>query len=228
MLPIVLLSSQLLTADLWEPQRTAWREREIIVADNANGETIERIAAHLLDRAPDRFALAAHGMGGFIAFEVLRQQPQRVARLALLATLASADGAAQTARRQGYFELVESGRFDRVVEERLPLLLAPGSRTDPALLTVARKMARDTGPERFLRQQRALMGRIDSRPSLPDIAVPTLLLWGDQDGITARAHQDEMLAAIPQARLHVVCGAGHLLTLEAPAETTRILSEFFE
>lgn len=227
MLPIVLIPSQLLTADLWQPQRAAWTRRDVMVADNASGETIFETAANLLAAAPERFALAALGMGGFIAFEVLRQQPERVARLGLLSTLASADGPGQTARRQGYIDLVDAGRFDEVIEERIPLLLAPGNRGDPALLEVARKMARDTGAQRFLRQQRALMARIDSRPSLSSITVPTMLLWGDQDGITDRAHQDEMLAHLPDARLVVVPGAGHLIPLEAPAETTDALTEFF-
>jgi pimeloyl-ACP methyl ester carboxylesterase len=227
MLPIVLIPSQLLTAELWRPQIADWRDREVMVADNASAATIPQIAANLLAAAPERFALAAHGMGGFIAFEVMRQEPRRVARLALLSTLASADGPAQTARRQGYLDLVEAGRFDEVVEERLPLLLSPAGRGDPALVSAARRMALDTGPERFLRQQRALMARIDSRPSLAAIAVPTLLLWGDADGITTRAHQDEMLAAIPDARLQVLPGTGHLMTLEAPEETASALAGLF-
>ena len=106
------------------------------------------------------------------------------------------------------------------------MLLAPQNRADPALTAVARKMAADTGAETFLRQQRALMGRIDSRPSLADITVPTLLIWGDQDGITSQAQQDEMLAAIPGATLEVIAGAGHLVTLEAPEVVNGVLAGF--
>jgi pimeloyl-ACP methyl ester carboxylesterase len=106
------------------------------------------------------------------------------------------------------------------------MLLAPDNRADPSLTEIARRMAADTGAENFLRQQRALMGRIDSRPSLGDIAVPTLLLWGNQDGIASRSHQDEMLAMIPGARLEIISGAGHLATLEAPTATTAALDAF--
>lgn len=227
MLPIVLLSSQLLTADLWAPQLAAWSGRDVRVADNAAADTIAGIAAALLADAPDRFALAAHGMGGFVAFEVLRQQRERVTKLALLSTLAPADGPAQTARRQGYIDLVEAGRFDQVIEERIPMLLSPARRDDPALLAAARKMAADTGADTFLRQQRAIMGRIDSRPSLAAIAAPTLILWGDADGIGTRGQQEEMLALIPDATLEVLPGVGHLLTLEAPDATTAALTDFF-
>lgn len=96
------------------------------------------------------------------------------------------------------------------------MLLSPARREDPALVAAVRQMAKDTGAETFLRQQRGIMSRADSRESLGQIRVPTLILWGDADGIATRAHQDEMLAGIPGARLIVLPGVGHLSTLEAP------------
>src|SRR3546814_19444414 len=94
-------------------------------------------------------------MGGFVAFEVMRRAPGRVAKLALISTLASADGPAQTARRQGYIDLVESGTFGQVVEERIPILFPADKRGDARLLGIARRMAADTGAATFLAQQRA-------------------------------------------------------------------------
>src|SRR3546814_3951206 len=78
--------------------------------------------------------------GGFVAFEVMRRAPGRVAKLALISTLASADGPAQTARRQGYIDLVESGNFGQVVEERIPILFPEEKRGDARLLGIARRM----------------------------------------------------------------------------------------
>lgn len=227
-LPIVLITGQLLTDAVWAPLRTAWADREVIVADNHSEETIAGYARRLLDSAPPRFVLVAHAMGGFIAFEVMRRAPQRVAKLVLISTLASADGPAQTARRQGYIDLVESGRFDQVVEERIPILFPADRRDDPELLRIARQMAADTGADTFLRQQRALMARIDSRPRLHEIAVPTLLVWGDGDGITSRAQHEEIAAAIPGARLEVIAGAGHLPMLEQPGQVIPLLTAFID
>jgi pimeloyl-ACP methyl ester carboxylesterase len=85
-------------------------------------------------------------------------------------------------------------------------------------------MASDTGAERFLGQQRAIMSRVDSRPGLGAITVPTLLIRGDHDGITTQAQQDEMLRGIPDARLEVIADCGHLPTLERPQETNRLLT----
>lgn len=227
-LPIVLITGQLLTDAVWQPLLDAWSDREVIVADNRSDDTIEGFAQRLLDDAPPKFALVAHAMGGFVAFEVMRRAPDRVARLALISTLASADGPAQTARRQGYIDLVESGKFEQVVEERIPILFPEEKRDDAQLLSLARRMAADTGAETFLAQQRAIMARIDSRPRLGEIAVPTLLIWGEKDGITSRAHHDEIAAAIPGARLEVVPGAGHLPTVEAPDVVGPLLSKFID
>ncbi len=225
--PVVLVSGQLLTAAFWAPVVGALGQRHFfIIADHTQDETIAGMAARLLREAPPSFDLVAHAMGGFVALEVLRQAPTRVRRLVLMSTLAPNDGPAQTARRQGYIKLVEDGNFAGVVEERIPILVHPERRGDEALLAVVRGMALGTGAETFLRQQRAIMARADSRPSLGAIPCPTLLVWGRQDGITTQAHQDEMLAAIPDVRLAVVEECGHLVTLERPEETVRILGEW--
>ena len=227
-IPIVLITGQLLTDAVWHPLLDQWPDRDVIIADNRSDDTIEAFAQRLLDNAPPKFMLVGHAMGGFVAFEVMRRAPDRVAKLVLISTLASADGPAQTARRQGYIDLVTSGQFDQVVEERIPILFPEEKRQDEHLLKIARTMAADTGADTFLAQQRAIMARIDSRPRLGEIAVPTLLIWGEKDGITSRAHHDEILEAIPGARLKVVAGVGHLPTVEAPEVVAELLNRFID
>ena len=224
---VVFASGQLLTTECWTPQVAALSaDFDLRFSDHIRDETIAGMAARLLAEAPARFHLVAHAMGGFTAFEVMRQAPQRVASLVLIATLAPNDGPAQTERRQGYIRLVESGRFADVVEERIPMLVHPSRREDAPLLTVVRRMAAETGAETFLRQQRAIMTRADSRPGLAAIAVPTLVVRGAQDGITTAAHQDEILAGIPGSRRADLEDCGHLPTLEKPDTTNRLLREW--
>lgn len=184
------------------------------------------IAVSILADAPPHFALAAHGMGGFIAFEIMRQAPERVERLAVMDTLASPDTEAQIARRKGYADLVEAGRFDQVVEERIPLLLHPARQSDPDLLAAAGAMAQETGAEAFLRQQQAIIDRPDSRPYLGAIACPTLVIIGDHDGIVSVDAARLIAEAIPDARLEVIEDCGHLSPLEKAETVTDLLRDW--
>lgn len=225
--PVLLIASQLLNARLWAPQVEALGGQfDLIIADQTGQDTMAAMAAAILETAPARFSVVGHGMGGFVAFEILRQAPARIDRLVLMSTLASADGPAQTARREGYLQLVAAGRFEEVVEERLPMLLSPQRRSDATLIAAARTMAAETGPEAFLRQQRAIMSRPDSRPSLSAIESPTLILFGRQDGISTLASQEEMKAGIPGASLEVLEDCGHLMTLEQPTRVNALLAEW--
>ena len=224
---IVFIPSQLLTAELWAPQMAAFKGKAgCTVANNSRTDTIAGIAAGLLADAPKTFSLCAHGMGGFVAFEVLRQAPERVEKLILVSTLASADTPAQTARRMGYLKLVEAGDFAKVVEERIPMMIPAERRGDAALVGLVRKMASDTGAEAFLRQQKAIMGRIDSRPSLENIRCPTLLIYGRFDGISTLDHQQEMLTGIKNARLEIVEDSGHLVPIERPEKASALIGNW--
>jgi len=224
---VVFASGQLLTHECWAPQLPVLAaDYDLRFSDHTRDETIAGMAGRLLGEAPARFHLVAHAMGGFTAFEVMRQAPERVISLALVATLAPNDGPAQTERRQGYIRLVEDGKFAEVVEERIPILVHPERREDGPLLGVVRRMASDTGAETFLRQQRAIMSRADSRPSLGAIAVPTLVVRGAQDGITTQAHVDEIMAGVPGARFEEIADCGHLPTLERPQTTNRLLADW--
>lgn len=224
---VVLIPSQLQNAETWAPQIAALGDDyDFRVADNTRDDTIAGIASRLRADSAPTFDLIAHGMGGFVALEVMRQAPERVRSLMLMSTLAPNDGPAQTERRQGYIKLVEDGNFAGVIEERIPILVHAARREDEPLLAVLRRMAEDTGPETFLRQQRAIVARIDSRPSLAAITCPVLLVRGAECGITTQAHQDEILAAVPQARLETIANSGHMVTLEMPRTMNRLLMEW--
>ncbi|MBL8771567.1 MAG: alpha/beta fold hydrolase [Phenylobacterium sp.] len=224
---VVFASGQLLTAECWAPQIAGLsRDYDLRLSDHTRDETIGGMADRLLAEAPERFHLVAHAMGGFTAFEVARRAPERLASLVLIATLAPNDGPAQTERRQGYIRLVEAGRFAEVVEERIPILVHPARREDAPLLEVVRRMAADTGAETFLRQQRAIMARADSRPGLPAITTPTLVVRGSQDGITTQAHFEEIVGGVPGARGVTIDDCGHLPTLERPHATNRLLADW--
>jgi pimeloyl-ACP methyl ester carboxylesterase len=88
-------------------------------------------------------------------------------------------------------------------------------------------MAEEVGPEAFVRQQTAIMNRVDSRPGLGLVRCPTLVLVGEQDVLTPPERAAEIAAAIPGARQIVVADCGHLSALERPAAVTDALIEHF-
>ncbi|HYC09608.1 MAG TPA: alpha/beta fold hydrolase [Steroidobacteraceae bacterium] len=203
-----------------------WREGPVMIADHTRAESMAAIARHVLERAPRVFALAGLSMGGYISFEILRQAPERVARLALLDTSPAPDSAEQSAMRRAQMALVAEGRFAEVLDASFPRLVHRSRREDRALRQVFDAMAQEVGPEGYLRQQTANLARPDSRPLLGSIRCPTLVLVGDGDEVTPPERAAEIAHGIAGAHLVTVPQCGHLSTLERPEDVTRALLEW--
>src|ERR1700676_1118620 len=125
-LPTLLLPGLVATARLYAPQIPAlWQFGPVMLADHRRDDSIAAIARRVLDQAPPRFNLLGLSMGGYIAFELLRQAPERVARLALLDTTARPDTVEQCARRRQLIELARAGRFGELADLLYPLLVHP-------------------------------------------------------------------------------------------------------
>jgi len=228
-LPIVLVPGLNCSARLCAEQIPAlWRFGPVTVADQRRDESIAGIARRILAAAPPRFALAGLSMGGYIAFEIMRQAPHRVFKLALLDTGAGPETAEQTERRRHRIALTKAGRFAEAVDMHFPVVVHRDRHGDAALKRLVRAMAEEIGPEAFLRQQQAIIDRPDSRPGLAAIACPTLMLVGDGDVLTPPAQAQEIVAGIPGARLVIVPECGHLSTLERPQAVTQALVEWME
>src|SRR6266850_4236001 len=184
-LPIVLVPGLNCSPRLYAPQMPAlWRFGPVTVADHTRDDSMAAMAKRILDAAPPRFALAGLSMGGYVALEIVRQAPGRVSHLALLDTGARADTPEQLARREGLIAHATRGRFIGVTQALLPLLLHRDRLGDVKLVNTVRKMAENIGKDGFIRQERAIMSRVDSLPLLPTIACPTFVLCGRQDALT--------------------------------------------
>jgi len=207
----------LCTGALWGPQVEALADiAEMTVADHKRHDSMEGIAGAILAAAPERFALAGLSMGGYISYEIIRQAPDRVTRLALVDTGSRADAPERREQRLKLMALAEREGAGAAQDVLMSALLHKSRLVEQPLTDLVRQMAVDTGVAAFKRQQAALMARPDNRPFLASIRCPTLVLVGREDALTPVELSQEIAAGIARARLEIVPECGHLSTLERP------------
>lgn len=222
--PVLLLPGLLCDHAVWQSQLEDLSDVSLCtVARLGTQDSVEAMARDALDAAPDSFSLVAHSMGGYVALEIMRRAPERVRRLALLSTQPRADTAEQADRRRGFIEEVRRGGFSEVIAGFPPLLFHASRLSEPALVQDFRVMAERVGQDAFLRQQRAIIGRVDSVAGLGAVACPTLVLCGRQDLITPIVNSELMAGAIPGAEFVVLEDCGHMTPVEQPVAVNRAL-----
>src|SRR2546430_17054682 len=125
-MPILLVPGLVSSPRIYAPVVPAlWRFGPVTVANHIRDNHMALIARRILAEAPPRFALAGHSMGGYIAFEIIRQAPQRVAKLALINTQARPDTAEASAGRRGQIAPARDGGLHDGRGESMPQLVAP-------------------------------------------------------------------------------------------------------
>lgn len=218
---LVLVPGLVCDDDLYAPQRSALGDvADVVVPDIRPAGTIEQMARAVLDAAPERFALAGLSLGGYVVLEVLRQARSRVMRVALLDTSARPESPEQTARRRALLDLVDDQGLDAGLEALWPSEVAASRVADAALHDRFLAMCRRSGRNVLVRQVEAIMARADSRPDLPGLDIPLLVLCGRQDAITPLDGHEELARLAPRARLVVLDDCGHLSTWEQPDAVT--------
>lgn len=228
-LPLVLLPGLMCDARLFAPQVAALSaEMPVTVADIGGHDTMAALAAAVLADAPPVFALGGLSMGGIVAMEVLRQAPERVAKLALMDTNALVEAPEMQARRGPQMDKARAGQLEQVMREEMkPNYLTEGPQR-AAILDLCMDMAMDLGADVFVRQSMALRERPDQCDTLRGVRVPTLVLCGRDDRLCPVARHELMHALVSDSVLEIIEGAGHLPTLDQPEQTTVALRRWME
>lgn len=234
---LVLLHAFPLSADQWLPQvlraPPGWR---VIAPDlrgfrNSTLAQAESLPARVTMEvyAADVFALMDHleirdacvagvSMGGYIAFAMVQQAPQRVTGLVLAHTRATPDTPEGRTNRDKMIDLVKRDGAESVARAMLPKLLGETAwREQPDLVDAVGQMIRANTPEAIAGALGALRDRPDRTPLLKSISCPTLIIAGEEDTIIPRTDAGAMHEGIGQSQLVVLPRAGHLGNLEAPA-----------
>ncbi|NPU65133.1 alpha/beta hydrolase [Bradyrhizobium sp. 83012] len=226
-LPLVLVPGLISSPRIYAPVVPAlWRLASVMVANHIRDDSMAGIARRILAEAPPRFALAGHSMGGYIAFEIMRQAPERVGRLALINTQARPDTPEAGARRRTMITRAKDGDYHGIVDELFAGFVHPSRQGDPRLRQMVHDMAEEVGVMGFIRQLTAIMSRPDSRPTLTAIRCPTLVLTGDTDNTIPNSLSKEMADGIDGSWLVVLENCGHLPQPEQPEETAQALMEW--
>jgi pimeloyl-ACP methyl ester carboxylesterase len=216
---LLLLPGFMLDADLWrDVEPGLQRFAPILHADLGQDDTLAGMARRALVAAPPRFAMVGFSMGGYVAREIVRQAPERVSKLALVATSARGDSAVQ-ARRRASADVAFRGLSRTAVARSL-------HEPDDTLIARIQQAGERMGADAFRRQ--SLLEREDQVGRLDYIACPTLVVAGEHDRLRSLEEAQELRDGIPGATLTIVEGVGHMIPMEAPERLAAILSAFLE
>jgi pimeloyl-ACP methyl ester carboxylesterase len=226
---LFILPGLLEDADAFTVQIEALRNTvNVLVADLTRAETIADLAKAALKQAPPgKISLAGHSMGGYVALEVMRQAPERIERLALLNTHARPDSLEATQNRRRLMELAEKD-FPAVVQTLMQKLVTEEHLKDLDITGTISEMALGVGKDAFIRQEKAIIGRIDSRPHLPRIKCRTLVIAARRDALMPVALLEELSRSISRSTLAIVEDSGHMASLEQPAQVAELLTAWME
>lgn len=185
--------------------------------------------AGLLDAlGVDDVILCGLSMGGYIAFEFLRNWRPRVKGLVLLDTRAEADSAEALRARDTSAAMAREGGATAVAEAMLPKVLSPITlERQPVIVDRVRGLMARTPVAGIIGALASMRDRPSSEPLLPTLeGLPTLIVAGEDDGLTPPECARSIAQAMPGARLAIIPGAGHLPPVEQPGATTELIQEF--
>lgn len=228
-LPIVFIPGLMCTGRIYQHQvETLGQTHPVLLANHWSHDTMAGIAKSTLDFAPKTFALAGTSMGGYVALEIMRQAPERVTKLLLMSTSAKPDTPERSADRRKQVEGARKYGVRAGTRALYPKLVHPARHEDAPLLTTFFEMAEELGVDAFAKQIEAIIGRADSRPTLGDVRIPTLVIAGRDDALITPDNSEELASGIPGARLALVEHCGHMGMIERPETYTKLISGFLD
>jgi pimeloyl-ACP methyl ester carboxylesterase len=241
--PVILLHAFPADRGLWLPAAQALLSRYRVILPDLRGHgdselgegpaTMEKHAADIarvMDDAEVRgAALAGISIGGYAIFEFWRRYRSRVSALVLCNTKAPADTAeARTGRLRSAEDVLERGT-EPFFESMVPKLMGQSTRnTRPDLVAGALAMMRKMSPQDVAMVQRGMAERPDSVPTLKTIAVPTLIISGEEDVLTGAPEAELMRQNITGSQLKMIPRAGHYSPWEQPEQVGGLLRQFLD
>ncbi len=226
---IVLIPGLLCTSALFAAQQAELaKTHKVLVADTTGLDSLTAMARRLLEETDGPLILFGLSMGGYIAMETARLDPDRVRGLGLFSSGARADTEDKKKMRRELVRLSSIGRFKGVTPRLLPTFLSPQAAEDEQLTQTVMQMAEQVGQHNFALQQKAIADRRDQRPHLPGYSGPCVVVCGDIDELTPPELSHEMAELLPDSELRLLPDVGHLSTMEAPQACLAAMQSLLE
>lgn len=240
-LPLVLLHPFPLHSHFWRNQLSGLsRDRHVIapsfrgygasIIEPSDPITISACATDIRKTMKNakipKAVFAGCSMGGYVLFELWRQEKELVAGLAFMDTRAEADTEEGRNKRM---ELIEKIRETGTAElpEMVAGYLSKKTRTEnPSLERDVRSWAAQASPDSVIKSLQMMADRPDSTPTLAKIDVPTIIVVGEEDKVTPVNAAETIADNIPDATLVTIPGAGHLAPLENSAAVNKAMLDF--
>lgn len=241
--PVILLHAFPVDARLWEDVAHQLREQGLdpIVPDLRGFGTnraelpsrpdldvlADDVAELIADTGAGSAVVAGVSMGGYVAMNLARRYPERVAGLVFVDTKAGADPAPGAQGRLDFADRVETEGSAWVADAMMPKLISDSTVTGhPDVEARVRQQIADCPPATIAWIQRAMAARPDSFDVLDEFAGPILVIVGSEDVLSPPSDAVAMAEAARQATLIEIPDAGHLTPLENPVVVTLAMSEW--
>lgn len=227
---LVLVPGLMSDETTWAAQVAHFRDRYGVIVPSGHfwEPSIAGMAARMLRDLPERFILVGWSMGGYIAFEAMRQAPERVTKLGLVSTSARSDAPEAAPLRRESVALAERVSPRAAWEAGITQTYHRPERIERQWFEALAHMNDRLGAALYRSQQEAIIARADSRPVLDAIRVPTFVLCGAFDERTPPDRSWEIASRIPGAELHILAGCGHCSPIEDPAMTNHLMRAWLE
>jgi 3-oxoadipate enol-lactonase len=176
----------------------------------------------LLDQLKiEKAVLVGHSMGGYVALSFARAYPQRLAGLGLVASQAEADAPERRQSRLNIADEVDR-KGVKVVADGMPVKLTSNVELAAQLHELIHATAT---PEGVAGCMRGMADRPDATGWLGEIAAPSVVIAGAQDGLIPVQKSHDMDTLLGRSWLVVIEGAGHMPMMEAPERVADALMQ---
>ena len=212
---VLLLHALPLDERMWEPQRAALADHEVLTPNlySLTGQSLDMWALELLRDVWGEVAIVGASMGGYAALALARLAPERVRGLVLAGSRADADSPERKADRMDTIERIREGGA-AALWEKMEGLLTAGAPDD--VVRRIHGMALEQRADDLVKAVRAIRDREDSKGVFAALEAPTLVVVGDQDALISPEEADALAASARNGRAVVLEGAGHLPSLQQP------------